>query len=178
MPHPLDNLWETYVEEAREFLGLHCREHAEFVASEDDVASSSGAEVTTSGDEEQANDFPVPCVRTRPASSFRSEQMGPTPSPLGREHADLPPVLFGSAEVRGELASQASYIAELEALLAKSGIPGTGAGLKSGTSCAGCSSHEPSIALTLRQSNRMLLAKVYNLQRQLQQVRHSPRYQL
>ena len=109
-----------------------------------------------------------------------------------------PPVLATSVHAQRELESQAAYIAELETMLINSGLSGAaaagaaagttaarGAGAAGATGATGAAGAAGEVgtstggaprkalsgeALALRQENRMLRAKVFQLEQQLQQA--------
>uniref|UniRef100_A0A7S0JBX6 Uncharacterized protein n=1 Tax=Calcidiscus leptoporus TaxID=127549 RepID=A0A7S0JBX6_9EUKA len=70
----------------------------------------------------------------------------------------LPPTLLPSTYATKELKTQEAYIAQIEKLLAASGL----------SSVAEQGSHQGCSAFALRQTNRMLRAKCWHLQKQLQ----------
>ena len=106
--------------------------------------------------------------RSTPPTADLLIPVAPSIDPL--DDAPLPPAILDSE--RGEVASQAEYILQLEKLLVGAGLTGGGTigGDVAGGGTPGQQQPEgASGAVALRQENRMLRAKTLMLERQLQQ---------
>eukprot|EP00316_Scyphosphaera_apsteinii_P009174 CAMPEP_0119326206 /NCGR_PEP_ID=MMETSP1333-20130426/67801_1 /TAXON_ID=418940 /ORGANISM="Scyphosphaera apsteinii, Strain RCC1455" /LENGTH=251 /DNA_ID=CAMNT_0007334449 /DNA_START=202 /DNA_END=957 /DNA_ORIENTATION=- len=153
----LDALWDSWVAEGR--------------AAKQGQLFSSQKEAETGDERSQVAEAGLTEHEIECHSPFLSEASSPVrpAAPCGTAaqagggselHAEyLPPTLLPSSYAEKELKSQAAYIKEIEQLLSDRDLQGAPEGAQT---------ESPGDALSLRRANRMLKAKVWHMQAQLQ----------